>query len=145
MTVFTIEYLGRWKIQMGGFCKYCRLICVLVLHVRLACWWLLTNALNCCSLVMMTLFMSLLAGLYDTLYYNVPVFIALYCMTFFFANWGPNATTFVVPAEVFPAKFRTFGHGVSAATGKVGSVIGVFGFKVSLQHRKLTGAVIQQC
>jgi PHS family inorganic phosphate transporter-like MFS transporter len=31
-------------------------------------------------------------------------FMALYSLTFFFANWGPNATTFIIPSEIFPAK-----------------------------------------
>lgn len=49
-------------------------------------------------------------------------------MTFFFANFGPNATTFIIPAEVFATKFRSTLHGVSAATGKLGAVVGAFGF-----------------
>lgn len=79
--------------------------------------------------VLMTLFMSILAGMYDTLYFNVPVFIGSYCMTFFFANWGPNIFTFIIPSEVFPSKYRTLGHGISAACGKTGSNVGTFGFK----------------
>ncbi|GMH18863.1 hypothetical protein Nepgr_020704 [Nepenthes gracilis] len=34
-------------------------------------------------------------------------FIVMYCLTFFFANFGPNTTTFVVPAEIFPARLRS--------------------------------------
>ncbi|GAB4850917.1 Low affinity inorganic phosphate transporter 1 [Ancistrocladus abbreviatus] len=45
-------------------------------------------------------------------------FIIMYSMTFFFANFGPNATTFVVPAEVFPARLRSTCHGISAAAEK---------------------------
>ena len=41
----------------------------------------------------------------------------------FFFNFGPNATTFIVPAEVFPSRVRGFGHGVSAATGKLGAIL----------------------
>ena len=41
----------------------------------------------------------------------------------FFFNFGPNATTFIVPAEVFPSRVRGFAHGVSAATGKLGAIL----------------------
>ncbi|KAL5851377.1 hypothetical protein ACOSQ3_006495 [Xanthoceras sorbifolium] len=33
-------------------------------------------------------------------------FVVMYSLTFFFANFGPNATTFVVSAEIFPARLR---------------------------------------
>jgi PHS family inorganic phosphate transporter-like MFS transporter len=51
-----------------------------------------------------------------------------YAFTFFFANWGPNSTTFVYPAELFPASVRSTAHGISAATGKAGAIIGSIGF-----------------
>jgi len=41
----------------------------------------------------------------------------------FFFNFGPNATTFIVPAEVFPSRVRGLGHGVSAAVGKLGAIL----------------------
>lgn len=37
-----------------------------------------------------------------------------------------NSTTFVVPAELFPARFRSSCHGISAASGKAGAIIGAF-------------------
>ncbi|GLT35277.1 hypothetical protein SLA2020_097440 [Shorea laevis] len=52
----------------------------------------------------------------------------LYGGTFFFANFGPNTTTFIVPAELFPARFRSTCHGISGAMGKVGAIIGTIGF-----------------
>jgi hypothetical protein len=33
--------------------------------------------------------------------------LLLYCgtaLTFFFANWGPNSTTFIIPGEAFPTR-----------------------------------------
>lgn len=36
---------------------------------------------------------------------------------------GPNATTFIYPAELFPTRFRATGHGISAAAGKLGAII----------------------
>ncbi|XP_024013340.1 probable inorganic phosphate transporter 1-6 isoform X2 [Eutrema salsugineum] len=55
-------------------------------------------------------------------------FIVLYSLTFFFCNFGPNATTFIVPAEIFPARLRSTCHGISAASGKAGAIVGSFGF-----------------
>uniref|UniRef100_A0A251S6L7 Putative major facilitator, sugar transporter-like, Major facilitator superfamily domain protein n=1 Tax=Helianthus annuus TaxID=4232 RepID=A0A251S6L7_HELAN len=56
------------------------------------------------------------------------LFIILYGFTFFFSNFGPNTTTFIVPAELFPARFRATCHGISGAVGKVGAIIGSIGY-----------------
>jgi MFS transporter, PHS family, inorganic phosphate transporter len=48
---------------------------------------------------------------------------ALYCLCNFFQNFGPNTTTFIVPGEVFPTRYRSTCHGISAASGKVGAII----------------------
>lgn len=57
---------------------------------------------------------------------------ALYLLSFFFYNFGPNATTFCLPAETFAKEDRSFFNGVSAAVGKMGAVIGASLFKVLL-------------
>ncbi|KAI3879560.1 hypothetical protein MKX03_005698 [Papaver bracteatum] len=62
-------------------------------------------------------------------------FIIMYALTFFFANFGPNSTTFVVPAEIFPARLRSTCHGISAAAGKAGAIIGAFGFLYAAQSQ----------
>ncbi|KAF2671931.1 phosphate permease [Microthyrium microscopicum] len=49
--------------------------------------------------------------------------LALYILAQFFFNFGPNATTFILPAECFPTRLRATAHGFSAAAGKVGAVI----------------------
>ncbi|KAJ7201812.1 phosphate permease [Mycena pura] len=56
------------------------------------------------------------------------VFVFLYCLTNFFQNFGPNTTTFVIPGEVFPTRYRSTGHGISAASGKLGAIIAQVGF-----------------
>jgi len=55
--------------------------------------------------------------------------LALYVLAQFFFNFGPNATTFIVPGECFPTRYRSTSHGISAASGKVGAIIAqcVFG------------------
>ncbi|XP_039061263.1 probable inorganic phosphate transporter 1-9 [Hibiscus syriacus] len=55
-------------------------------------------------------------------------FMVLYGLSFFFANFGPNTTTFIVPAESFPARFRSTCHGIAGAVGKIGAIIGTVGF-----------------
>ncbi|KAG2083849.1 major facilitator superfamily domain-containing protein [Suillus cothurnatus] len=55
-------------------------------------------------------------------------FVFLYCLTNFFQNFGPNTTTFVIPGEAFPTRYRSTGFGISAATGKLGAVISQVGF-----------------
>jgi PHS family inorganic phosphate transporter-like MFS transporter len=49
--------------------------------------------------------------------------LALYVVAQFFFNFGPNATTFIVPGECFPTRYRSTSHGISAASGKIGSII----------------------
>ncbi|KAI9738185.1 MAG: acid phosphatase pho5 [Cirrosporium novae-zelandiae] len=55
--------------------------------------------------------------------------LALYVIAQFFFNFGPNATTFIVPGECFPTRYRSTSHGLSAAAGKVGAIVAqcVFG------------------
>ncbi|KAL2628906.1 hypothetical protein R1flu_013592 [Riccia fluitans] len=64
---------------------------------------------------------------------NHLAFIILYALTFFFSNFGPNTTTFIVPAELFPARLRSTCHGISSASGKAGAIVGAFGFLYASQ------------
>jgi MFS transporter, PHS family, inorganic phosphate transporter len=52
----------------------------------------------------------------------------LYCLANFFQNFGPNVTTFVIPGEVFPTRYRSTGHGFSAACGKLGAIVAQYIF-----------------
>ena len=56
---------------------------------------------------------------------NVPswLLIVMYFGSSFFGQCGPNCTTFVYPAEVFPTEMRSMCHGVSASAGKVGALL----------------------
>lgn len=106
-TVAFIDHVGRFAIQLMGF-------------------------------FFMTVFMFALAIPYH--HWKNPDhrigFVIMYSLTFFFSNFGPNATTFVVPAEIFPARLRSTCHGISAAAGKAGAIIGAFGFLYASQPRK---------
>jgi PHS family inorganic phosphate transporter-like MFS transporter len=51
------------------------------------------------------------------------VILALYGIAQFFTNVGPNVTTFIMPTEVFPTRYRTTGHGIAAGSGKLGATL----------------------
>jgi len=59
-------------------------------------------------------------------YFHIPPngLLAIFVLAQFFFNFGPNATTFIVPGECFPTRYRSTSHGISAAMGKIGSIIG---------------------
>lgn len=59
--------------------------------------------------------------------------MVLYCLANFFQNCGPNTTTFIIPGEVFPTRYRSTAHGISAAFGKLGAVIALILFTLSQQ------------
>jgi len=59
---------------------------------------------------------------------------ALYCGTFFFYNFGPNSTTFILPGQAFGASESPFFGGLSAASGKSGALIGSALFKWMLDQ-----------
>ncbi|XP_027089576.1 low affinity inorganic phosphate transporter 4-like [Coffea arabica] len=100
VTVVFIDKIGRFYIQLVGF-------------------------------LMMSIFMLIIGLKYD--YLNTKehkwYFAALYGLTFFFANFGPNSTTFVLPAELFPTRVRSTCHALSAASGKAGAMISAFGIQ----------------
>jgi PHS family inorganic phosphate transporter-like MFS transporter len=54
--------------------------------------------------------------------------IALYGATFFFSNYGPNATTYVLPSMTFSKSCRATLNGCCAAAGKLGALIGTIVF-----------------
>ncbi|KAF9176877.1 Inorganic phosphate transporter pho84 [Haplosporangium sp. Z 767] len=98
VTVFTIERLGRIKIQVLGFVMSCILFCIL-------------------------------GFAYHPIHDLSPVlFVFLFAATQFFQNFGPNATTFIIPGEVFPTRYRSTGHGISAGMGKLGAIVAQIGF-----------------
>ena len=111
ITFFTIDRVGRRNIQIIGF------------------------------LLLFILFI-IIGGLYNFLYNQggSSAIIVLYilCQIFFnfgslgpnrylrlmlIYNPGPNTITYILPAELFPTRYRGLCHGISAAFGKLGSVL----------------------
>ncbi len=64
----------------------------------------------------------------------------LFGLSFTFINLGPNTTTFVIPAEVYPVRYRSTGHGISAAAGKFGAALSTM-FLPLLQRRLGVGSL----
>ncbi|QPH19226.1 hypothetical protein C2857_004402 [Epichloe festucae Fl1] len=71
--------------------------------------------------------------------------LALYIIGQYLFNAGPNTTTFVVPGECFPTRYRSTGHGVSAAMGKIGAIIAQVISIPLLEHGKVRGCVGNDC
>ncbi len=74
--------------------------------------------------------------------HDVLPFLLLYGASFFFTEFGPNCTTFVIPAEVFPTGGRTTGHGIAAGIGKLGAFVGTFLFPYISHAGGLKGAMM---
>jgi MFS transporter, PHS family, inorganic phosphate transporter len=72
--------------------------------------------------------MFLLIGIIPGATTTAATFIILYGISYFFTEFGPNTTTFIYPAELFPVEVRTTGHGISAGAGKMGAFLGAFLF-----------------
>ncbi|KAH6703616.1 hypothetical protein VDGD_03222 [Verticillium dahliae] len=60
-------------------------------------------------------------------YYTSPAgihaFQAMYFLSSFFNQFGPNSVTFLVAGEVFPTPVRASAHGFSACIGKAGALL----------------------
>ena len=73
---------------------------------------------------------------------TVAPFLLVYGVSYFFTEFGPNMTTFVLPSELYPAAMRATGHGISAGVGKLGAFIGVFLFPVLQSSLGLRGTLL---
>ncbi|MGH7911661.1 MAG: MFS transporter [Candidatus Dormibacteraceae bacterium] len=71
-------------------------------------------------------------------------FVIVFGISYLFSEFGPNTTTFIYPAEIFPVDVRTTAHGISAAAGKVGGFMGaaIFPFMLANAGLGLRGAEI---
>jgi MFS family permease len=69
-----------------------------------------------------------------------PLVVA-YGLSYFFANFGPNATTYSYPAAIFPLPIRGTAGGIAAFSGKVGAFLGTFMFPPLLESTGLAGTM----
>ena len=96
--IFLVEKVGRIKLQLFGF---------------------LGMTVGLIILAFSTCFPQ------SHYFYLVLLFLGFIIYNFLM-NLGPNATTFILPAELFPTKLRGTAHGFSAAFAKSGAVVGIF-------------------
>jgi PHS family inorganic phosphate transporter-like MFS transporter len=94
LATLLVDRIGRKPIQIIGF---------LVMAISFALLGLLPGLLTASSIV---------------------EFLALYGISYFFIEFGPNVTTFIYPPEVYPISVRGLGTGISAAGGKAGAFLG---------------------
>ena len=97
-TVFLVDRMGRKTIQIMGFA------------------------------ILTALFIVLGFAYNEIRAYSSILFIFIFTLAQFFQNFGPNTTTFIIPGEVFPTRYRSTAHGISAAMGKLGAIISQVGF-----------------
>ncbi|MHB1521162.1 MAG: MFS transporter [Ferrimicrobium sp.] len=72
---------------------------------------------------------------------SVAVFLPLFALSYFFTEFGPNVTTFVYPAEIFPTSMRGTADGISAAMGKFGGFLGALLVPHLLQSMGISGVM----
>ena len=71
----------------------------------------------------------LLAFLGKTIIEHCPyVYVIIYGISFFFQNMGPNTMRYVLSTEVYETSVRSTCSGISAASGKLGGIIGTLIF-----------------
>jgi putative MFS transporter len=63
-----------------------------------------------------------------------PVLLTLFSLFQFFVWIGPAGLVGVVAPEVFPTHMRSFGTGIAAAAGRLGSIFGILLFPILLSH-----------
>jgi MFS family permease len=66
----------------------------------------------------------------------IKVFQFLYFFSSFWNQFGPNSTTFLLAAEVYPAPIRSTAHGISAAFGKLGALVPAIIYNYVSNHEK---------
>lgn len=51
------------------------------------------------------------------------ILIMFWVIISFLFSFGPNTLTFIIPAEIFPTRYRCTFYGIAAASGKLGAVL----------------------
>ena len=72
------------------------------------------KTIQCLGFAMMAIAYGTLAIIPGISKMTLP-FLLVYGVSYFFTEFGPNVTTFVYPAEIFPVMVRSTAHGMAAA------------------------------
>ena len=69
-------------------------------------------------------------------------FVLVYGVSYFFTEFGPNTTTFLLASELYPVSARTTGHGISAGLAKLGAFVGTLTFPLVKGSLGLSGVMV---
>ncbi len=72
--------------------------------------------------------------LIGTVYHSRNEQMHRYSIIFFYGNFGPNTTTFLLPAVTYEVEVRSTLNGVSAAMGKLGASIGAYAYEAIAKY-----------
>jgi len=100
------------------FCLFCGSLTSALLITKISTFRL--NTIGFC--VMACAFLSLGQAVEREV--HVEIQFGLLSVLLFTLGLGPNVTTYIIPVLVFPSEVRATFHGISAAIGKVGAIIG---------------------
>ena len=99
-----------------------------VFSTRISQYYIQAAGFCMCGLVF-----GVLAIFYGRLSSHRGLFMGLFVIIHFFSNFGPNFTTFSIPASTFSIQHRSLAVGLSAGVGHVGALIALFVFEPLLQ------------
>jgi MFS family permease len=105
IAILLVERVGRVRLQLVGFAVMAGALCLL----------------------------AIADGLPGGGNAHLPLVFIGFALFNTFMNAGPNATTYALPAEVFPSEIRAAGDGFAAGSAKLGAALGVFLFPILLQ------------
>ncbi len=98
------------------------LLCILMIdhvgRIKLQTWGFFGMAIG--------MFILASASLFSAHSTQMLMIFSGFILFFLMLNAGPNPTTFLLPAELFPTHLRATGHGFASASGKVGAAVGIF-------------------
>eukprot|EP01079_Euglenida_sp_SAG-EU17-18_P008891 gene8892-1594_t len=98
---------------------------ILFLHKVDGLWLLQMVGFSMTTLLYGLFFLAFLVLGYGEVTQYPAFLLSIYSLSYFFINCGPNLTTFILPVVLFPTRIRASAHGLSAAFGKIGGVVGV--------------------
>ncbi|KAK4144657.1 putative inorganic phosphate transporter [Dichotomopilus funicola] len=97
-----------------------------------ACFILLANRIKrrewlTSSFLILTALFLVTGGVYYGVAHTsaAPATVVCVAICHFMFNFGANTLTFIIPAEIFPTSYRSLCHGISAAAGKLGSIVAI--------------------
>ncbi|KAK7432567.1 hypothetical protein QQZ08_000774 [Neonectria magnoliae] len=98
------------------------------------------------SFLVLTLFFVVTGCVYYGVHQKpgAPATVVFVAICHFMFNFGANTLTFMIPAEIFPTCYRCTCHGISAAAGKLGSIVAVlvvYGINSSYDSKTRQGLI----